>query len=155
MSTARPAYDHGNGTDSEGRGIHNILAWNDEVLEAVHDYIQWFFPLPEPGMFNSDAPVLTDADIAAARAGEAIQSNLKAAFEPMLHFYGLTPDTVEQPKPWVRAADHNHLRLTRILRSLRLLGLPVEAQMLCDVIGECNSVFPERTKQFWRNAILF
>lgn len=143
----------GAATDSEGRHIQDILDWNDGQLEAVHDYIQWLFPLPEPSLFNANAPILTESDIAIARMDEAIQANLRAAFERMLRFYGLTPDTADLPKPWVRAEDHNHLRITRILRSLRLLGLRSEAQRLYDGLGEYESAFSDRTKQFWREAI--
>lgn len=153
MSSAWLDFYRGASTDSEGRYLRDILAWDDERLEAVHDYIQWLFPLPEPSGFNANAPILTPADIEAARAGETIQANLRAAFQRMLRFYGLTPETARLPKPWVRAADHNHLRFTRILRSLRLLGLAAEAQTLYDGISEYNSVFPERTKRFWRDAM--
>ncbi|MBK5293776.1 MAG: hypothetical protein JJE04_19115 [Acidobacteriia bacterium] len=143
----------GASTDSAGRSLHEILAWSDAELEAVHDYIQWLFPLPERSMFNASAPILTPADRAAVRADATIQANIRAAFQRMLRFYGLTPDTAHLPKPWVCAADHNHLRLTRILRSLRLLGFPEESQTLYDGISQYNSVIPERTSQFWRNAM--
>src|SRR5262245_5587601 len=55
----------GEGTDAEGRRLDDILAWRDGRLEAVHDFIQWLFPLPEPSRFNPDAPLLTPHDIAA------------------------------------------------------------------------------------------
>ena len=133
--------------------LAEILAWDDELLESVHDYVQWLFPLPEPSMFNSDAPLLTEADIAAARSDDVIQTNVRASFARMLRFYGLTPETADRPKTWVCQADHNHLRITRILRSLRLLGLPEEAQRLYDGVSQFDDVFPERTKRFWRNAM--
>ena len=34
--------------DTEGRSLKEILAWDEDDLEAVHDFIQWLFPLPEP-----------------------------------------------------------------------------------------------------------
>ena len=139
--------------DTEGRYISEILAWDDELLEAVHDYIQWLFPLPERSAFNSDAPVLTAADIVEARADATVQANLNAALERMRMFYGLTPESAAKPKPWVCAADHNHLRLTRILRSLTLLGLPEEAKALHADISRYDAIIPERTKRFWRDAL--
>ena len=72
MRTPWLDFYRGNGPDSEGRTLAEILAWSDDELEAVHDYIQWLFPLPEPSMFNADAPVLTPAEIAAARADASI-----------------------------------------------------------------------------------
>ena len=52
----------GDAPDARGRTLDDILAWDDEQLEAVHDYIQWLFPLDEPSRFNPDAPLLTPAD---------------------------------------------------------------------------------------------
>ena len=72
----------------------------------------------------------------------------------MLRYYGLTPDTEANPKPWVCPADHNHLRLTRILRALTLLGLSTEATELHGAISRYDAVFPERTKRFWREALI-
>ena len=33
--------------DDEGRTLAEILAWDDDRLEEIHDFIQWLFPLPE------------------------------------------------------------------------------------------------------------
>src|ERR1700724_2057723 len=44
--------------DHRGRYVHEIQAWPDDQLEAIHDYIQWLFPLPERSGFNVAAPVL-------------------------------------------------------------------------------------------------
>ena len=147
------AFYRGTGTDSEDRTIEDILAWDDGRLESVHDFIQWLFPLPEPSMFNPHAPLLTPSDIAAAREDGTIQSNLRAALLRMRRFYGLTAETAERPKHWVRPADHNHLRMTRMLRSLTLLGLAEEARQLYEAISEYGHEVPERTRTFWRNAI--
>jgi hypothetical protein len=62
----------------------------------------------------------------------------------MLDFYGLalesdgngTPrierarDFAEKSAGWLRPGDHNHLRLTRILTSVRLLGLDDHSRAL-------------------------
>jgi hypothetical protein len=48
--------------DSSGRMLHEIWDWTDDDLEAIHDFIQWLFPLPEPSQFNPDAPLLTPED---------------------------------------------------------------------------------------------
>ena len=153
MESPWRAFYLGRAPDSEGRFLHDILAWRDEVLEEVHDYIQWLFPLPEPSMFNPRAPLLTPADIAAAHVDEILRDNVRAAYLRMLRFYGLTPETLDQPKTWVCAHDHNHLRLTRILRSLRLLGFPEEARELYAAISRYDDVIPARTRQFWREAV--
>lgn len=153
MASPWLAFYLGRAPDSEGRFLHDILAWTDDDLESIHDYIQWLFPLPEPSMFNPRAPLLTSAEIAAVHVDEIIRDNIRAAYLRMLRFYGLTPETEEKPKHWLRANDHNHLRLTRILRSLRLLGFPEEAQELYTAISRYNDAIPARTKEFWREAV--
>jgi hypothetical protein len=71
-------------TDTQGRLLEDILAWPDDDLEAVHDFIQWLFPLPEPSQFNPDAPLLTEIDIAAFKSDPLLQANLMKSFERIL-----------------------------------------------------------------------
>src|SRR5215472_17590331 len=123
----------GQGSDAEGRALAEIWSWDDNELELVHDFIQWLFPLPEPSQFNAAAPLLTDGDIAAFRTDSALQSNLLKSFQRLLRFLGLAQDEAgaivlgpnfysRSPDVW-EAPNHNWLRITRVLRSLQLLGL--------------------------------
>lgn len=73
------AFYTGNGRDVQGRTHAEILAWSDALLEAVHDYIQWLFPLPEASGFNPLAPLLTPALIEEFRNSEALRSRLRAS----------------------------------------------------------------------------
>jgi hypothetical protein len=156
----------GKATDCEGRWLGDLWQWNDGDLEAVHDFIQWMFPLPEPSQFNPDAPLLSSADIAAFRADEMLRANLRRSIERILSFLGLTGEdgTIKAgPNFASRAADvwtspnHNWLRITRILRSLTLLGLESEAKALY----ACLSGFyqsrrfpiPESTFRYWTAAV--
>ena len=50
---------HRGGRDSEGRTLPGILAWDDDRLEAVHDYIQWVFPTRRPSGVNAAAPLVS------------------------------------------------------------------------------------------------
>ncbi|MBM4067650.1 MAG: hypothetical protein FJ271_01710 [Planctomycetes bacterium] len=79
----------GDGTDSVGRSLEQILSWDDDEFESVHDFIQWLFPLPEPSQFNPDAPLLDEGEIAVFRSDPLIRSNLLRSFERMLSFLGL------------------------------------------------------------------
>src|SRR5436190_6237830 len=99
----------GRGTDSEGRRLADILAWDDEDLEQVHDFIQWLFPLPERSNFNPDAPLLSTKDIAAFRADAHLRANLEKSFARILTFLGLAFDetgkVVAGPNFAARARD--------------------------------------------------
>jgi hypothetical protein len=102
------------GTDGRSRNVEEVLTFSDDELERVHDYIQWLFPLPTRSSAQPNAPALTDGEIAAIRADARALDNLSRATERMLRFYGRT-------EWWLTWSDHNHLRISRILQSLRLL----------------------------------
>lgn len=110
----------GRGPDGSGRTFETILAFGPCQLERHHDFIQWLFPLPEPSLAVPGSPVLTEADIADLARSEIAQRHLACATTLMDRFYA-------QGQSWLRATDHNHLRITRIIRSLRLLSGDVAA----------------------------
>lgn len=127
----------GAGVDARGRRLEQIWAWSDADLEAVHDFIQWLFPLPERSAYNPNAPLLSDEEIAAFAADESLRGRLLRSYERFLAFAGLLrrPDgsvadgpnlARREPDVW-QGFNHNWLRITRVLRSLTLLGLADEA----------------------------
>lgn len=154
--------------DTEGRNLEDIWEWNDHELELVHDFIQWLFPLSEPSQFNPNAPLLTRNDIAAFRSEDQLRINLRKSFERILTFLGLRQDAsgeiIEGENFASRTADvwdypnHNWLRITRILRSLTLLGLEPQAQALYRRLETFHRSgrFPisEETFHYWSKAIL-
>ena len=108
------AFLQGEGTDDRGRSVFDVLAFDDAALERTHDFIQWLFPLAEPSGAVPDAPVLTPDDVLAIGESGMALCALAAATDRMDAFYRATHD-------WLMPNDHNHLRITRIIRSLRLL----------------------------------
>jgi hypothetical protein len=157
----------GQTTDTEGRHLTDLWAWSDHDLEAVHDFIQWLFPLPEPSQFNPDVPLLTVEDIAAFRNDPLLRANLQKSFERILTFLGLSRaedgKVVEGANFAARAPDvwstpnHNWLRITRILRSLTLLGLEAQAQALYERLEAFyrSREFPiaADTFRYWTGAV--
>jgi Opioid growth factor receptor (OGFr) conserved region len=157
------------GADDGGRTFDEIVAWDDARLEMVHDYIQWLFPLPERSGANPWAPMLDAVTIAAIRRDAAMRGRLRAGFLRMLAFYGFAPEgdrVVEGPRfapaarNWLHAGNHNHLRLTRILRSLRVLGLEQESAALWEALrglyerekAAGRRTITAETFVFWRQA---
>ena len=155
--------------DDCGRTLAEVLAWDDNRLEAVHDFIQWLFPLPEPSGANPTAPILTPETIRVFRSSIAVQDRLRQSFQRMLRFYGLrqvsgpaglgverAPNFSERSQIWLRPMNHNHLRLTRILRSTLLLGLEAESKALFHALNALYREFPDsipaRTHAFWSTA---
>jgi hypothetical protein len=61
-------------------------------------------------------------------------------------------------KEWLFPGNHNHLRITRILTSMKLLGLDAYCQALFKQLDLIYRSEPEsinaRTYQFWCNAVM-
>ncbi|TGZ81759.1 hypothetical protein EX30DRAFT_340624 [Ascodesmis nigricans] len=57
---------------------------------------------------------------------------------------------------WWRRFDHNHLRMTRMIRSLRILGLEDEAQAFYQALLKAKEMFPrgpgKTSYMFWARA---
>lgn len=148
---ARPIlmFLEGDGTDARGRTVFDVLAMDDVAMEHTHDFIQWLFPLPEPSAAVPDAPVLTPGEIQAIRQSELAPIALAGATDRMASFYRTTHD-------WLMPNDHNHRRITRIIRSLRLLVGDAEADAFRDAILErveaTRAPVSARSRGYWATA---
>jgi hypothetical protein len=158
--------------DHRGRYLSEILSWDDSRLENVHDYIQWLFPTFERSAFQPGVPTLT-TDVAAEFSGnEDLKRRLTESFRRMLQFYGYTvdqgdgprvadaPNFAERADVWLTPRNHNHLRITRILKSLTALGLRGEAQAflsqlerLYEQSATARAAIEPRSLQFWRSSV--
>lgn len=125
-------YGDDEGANSSGYALEQVLGWPDGDWELQHDFIQWLFPTDEPSLFNPDAPVLDANTVARFRADPLLRHRLHRSYDRWLAFCGVarTDDGLAfdnpNPRVWDRQ-NHNWLRITRVLRSLNLLGLPDEA----------------------------
>ncbi|KAI0008410.1 opioid growth factor receptor conserved region-domain-containing protein [Xylariaceae sp. FL0662B] len=169
-------YDPGTrGPDARGRTLDQILRWRDTRLEIQHDYIQTLFPLPEGSIFNDLAPIIDEETFLYFRQHDELKGNLRRAFTRILAFYGfeikprrdadadaarvtvVAKDGYEGSfARWVRRMDHNHLRITRILRCLRVLGLELEARGFYDALlwtQDTTRQIGARSMDFWERAI--
>jgi len=139
------------GTDGRGRTVEDVLALSDDALEHIHDYIQWLFPLPTKSMAQPAAPVLSQAEIAAIQADERALANLRKAAQRMREFYDRTD-------AWLSRHDHNHLRISRILQSLRLLAGEEEARAFYDAIltrhTAAGAPVDPRNLGYWERAMV-
>jgi Opioid growth factor receptor (OGFr) conserved region len=164
------AFYRGNGRDHRGRSLSDIHEFDFHELEFHHDYIQWLFPLPEPSGANASAPLLSSEDIASFKSDAALRKALMQSFELMLQFYGLELTNgdaqfgvvrdvtfVQRSNVWLTGGNHNFLRISRILRSLSLLGCDEYAlaflKCLEGIYTEEASTIGETTMGYWRRAL--
>ncbi|KAI4243989.1 MAG: hypothetical protein L6R40_003200 [Gallowayella cf. fulva] len=171
--------------DSQGRTLSSILAWPDSTLEYSHDYIQNLFPLPERSPINPSAPIIDEQTFTLFRTSPDLQSQLRKSLKRMLQFYGfeLVVVVADTPSPsptkppitktykihpssplkhppfpsqkWLTPFNHNHLRITRIIRSCRILGLEPEARAFHAALLEIahdSVIISPKTLMFWQRA---
>jgi hypothetical protein len=154
--------------DYQGRMLRDIWTWDPDRLEQIHDYIQVLFPLPEPSRFSSRAPILREEEIREFRRHAALRANLLHSLRLTLDFYGLEmqEDAIQIGKAahfsqraanWLAFSNHNMLRITRILKCLRLCGLEEHARALLGCLlqlyAECPREIGEETLAYWKDAV--
>ncbi len=168
--SALVAFYRGDGRDHRGRLLSHILGFGPDELERHHDYIQWLFPLPEPSGANPSAPLLSKDDIGAFKSDESLREALIESLQLMLQFYGFHLVTRgahveimrganfdERSRVWLSHGNHNFLRISRMLRSMSLLGSSEHAQALLKRLEQVYAghipIIGTTTMGFWRRAV--
>ena len=159
------AFYTGTGTDHRGRTLSGILAFPNTELESCHDYIQWLFPLREPSPYNPEAPVISEEVVDAFRNSDELRQTMHQALLRMLQFYSLvlreTPQGFELLLPadaaslhWLTPDNHNYRRISRMLASLKILGLDAHVTALWRGLQKLALEYPQlitpATVTHWR-----
>ena len=134
---------------ASGKTIKEIYGYTDQLIESEHTFVQWLFPLDEPSRNVRNSPVLGPDEIALIMESPTAQGNLRKSANWYLSF-------LSRNNHWIKRYDHNHLRITRVIKSLRLLvsdeaadGFRID---LYSLLASNKSVIPKETQQFWDNA---
>jgi hypothetical protein len=150
VATQLHAFLSGEAPDTRGRTAADVIAFSDEDLERRHDWVQWLFPLPTPSAAVPDSAYLSPNEIDAIRSDARAKDTLLRAADRLIEFYSRTDH-------WLGAHDHNHLRITRIIHSLRLLVSPEEArrfyQRLMSLHEATGGPVNAQSLRYWRDAL--
>lgn len=151
--------------DHLGRFIYDIWAFDAFWLEHDHKYIQWLFPIETSSKFNVHAPVLSYEDAAYFSDSVEMKANQQKSLALMCGFFGIDIDgdnfrpsanLNKRDHIWLKRGGHNHLRISRIIRSLALCGQPDIAHRFLDAvtsIAEEQGVVDDESKRYWSQAI--
>ena len=135
--------------DHRGRILAMLLQQTDHQAEKNHDYIQWLFPLDEPSRSVNGAPVLTELEIDQIRQSSLAQANLAKSARWFLGF-------LERNDHWITNYNHNHLRITRVIKSLRLLASDKAADefknIVFEYLGDDLNLIDPKARSFWNSA---
>jgi hypothetical protein len=151
----------------KGFTIDYIWGWDRDVLEQQHDYIQWLFPLATKSASIARSPVLTPEEIAEFRGSDELKERLLESFSIMLEFYGLimtedgeitiAPSFTYTSDRWISSGNHNYKRISRIIKSLMLLGLEEYAAAFHGILLSIYEDYPEEigknTLEHWNRSV--
>lgn len=133
----------------DGLTLHQIWEMNDAQIESKHTFIQWVFPAIEPSSAVPGSPYLNDEQILKIRKSSLAKQNLSKPADCFFDFLG-------RNSQWRKPYDHNHLRITRTLKSLRVLNGDDEAdyykEQLWQILGADIAIIPAKTVEFWEDA---
>jgi hypothetical protein len=139
----------GIGIDHRGRRLDDVLSFDDIKAEQTHDFIQWLFPLDEISRAISGAPILSQTDIQLIHTNSVAQTNIRRSAAWFLGF-------LERSNQWRTKYNHNHLRITRVIKSLRLLTDDKKADefkaAIFDLLGDDLDLIDRKAVEFWEGA---
>jgi hypothetical protein len=123
--------------------LEEVMRYDAGELESKHNFIQWLFPLKTSGT-NVDCPRVGDAELRAIVKSYAVGVTIVRCYECMLRFYGFR--MVDDRGQLVHSFDHaervtnlllnphNNLRISRMLRSMCLMGFEAYAVHFLDAM---------------------
>lgn len=130
---------------SSGHRRADLLKLTDAEFERHHGFIQWAFPTPENSYNNFSAPLL-DLGTAICLSEDAESTSfLEKMSVRFLQF-------LKDNNHWGTAYNHNHLRITRVIHSLRILHSWELAdwfhQQIIKLSGDSYELM-ERPRMYW------
>ena len=142
------AFLSNDGEDFKGRRLSDIWSMSDQEIEATHDFIQIVFPLDEPSQSSFHGVYLGPEDIEAAISNAAVREALIKSSEWFLGF-------LSRSLVWRSGYNHNQLRITRVIKCLRML---VGEQQADRFRGRVLDLLPnkralsEECLRYWKEA---
>ncbi len=137
-------------TDFLGRNLQDIWKLSDKEIEQTHDFVQVVFPTNKPSMAVSHGFYLdSETLIEQIKNNPEAKKNIVKSAKWFLSF-------LERNTYWNQKYNHNQLRITRVIESLRLLVSSEEAEKfyrsVLELIEDDNKVNFD-TLLFWKNAL--
>ena len=129
-----------------GKTIHEILNMNGPHMGHTGGVIQWLFPLTTPSTHVPRAPTLSLSELKLFRTEPKLRELYLVGVNRFLERFGIAlhggsgsiePD-FNTKKKWMYPSYHAFMPITRILRSLKLLGFPDEFATLHKLLLLCN-----------------
>ncbi len=139
----------GNQPDAYKRYLKDIWMMSDDQIENKHNFIQWIFPLNVKSNAVPSSPILTKKEIISIKKSEIAQKNIKKSAEWFLEF-------LSSNSYWICQSNHNHRRITRVIKSLRLIHSNEEAEKfknsIMNLIQGNEKKINSTNIQYWKDS---
>ena len=138
-----------NAEDFKGRNLELIWQFSDAEIESNHDFIQLIFPTNKRSQNSFHGYYLDNEQvIEKLKNNVEVKANLLKSAAWFLGF-------LSRNKSWINGYDHNQLRITRVIESLRLLVSDEAAneffQSILSLVKDPAAINPT-TIRFWEEA---
>ena len=138
----------GRQSDLMGRNLSDIWSYDDKQIEETHDFIQFLFPLNEPSKSSFHGFYLTEDDVCKIIESSEAKTNIIKSSEWFIGF-------LDRNRIWLDGYNHNQLRITRVIKCLRLLVGDEAAdhwrERVIAFVGDTSGI-PDECLNFWMSA---
>ena len=135
--------------DFKGRMLNDIYKFSDNEIEATHDFIQMIFPLEEPSFWSSNKYFIeTQIEIDNLSSDKNIKESILQSTSWYVSF-------LKRNNHWKKINDHNLKRITRMIKSVRLIVGDIEADKLkkeITSIPNIEKLVGQKSIKYWKNA---
>jgi len=143
------AFLKGDGEDDKGRDRAHFWTLPDQELDQTRNFFQWVFPLQETVEKVTKPRLLSDSDIQAIKASLEARITINKASHWYCYF-------LSSNESWLSQTNRNHLRITRVIKSLRLLLSDAHAEnyksRVFELAGENLEKIGARARKSWIEA---
>ena len=137
------------GPDFKGRFLKEIWAYSDNEIESTHDFVQIVFPTNKPSQATFNKLYLdNEILIEKLKNSSEVTENIMKSASWFLSF-------LSRNDSWQKGYDHNQLRITRVIESLRLLVSDEAADEFYKAILRLvkdPTILNPTTLKFWEEA---
>ncbi|WP_439294769.1 opioid growth factor receptor-related protein [Lonepinella sp. BR2882] len=141
--------------------FEQMLAIEPLAIELGYFWIPWFFPVLERSKWNKKMPLLSPDEIEFFKQNEQIQQRFLQAFDAIMAYFEIQrngteltiTETLTQRSYWLKNIGHQQKKISRIIRSLKLLGQELLArnlQQLAIKLGQEKGYLLPDTLEIWQ-----
>lgn len=139
-------YYLGKSEDKDGNTVNDYLTFDDDTISRERNFIPWIFPSSEQSHGYDDAPVMDEGIVAKFREDNILREMVRQVVNRYLKFLNNTDG-------WRNTSDHNHIRITRMIRFLATIGMREEAEKVAKWCSERGG--SKKIKEGWLKSVEF